>query len=286
MLPRKFLNQDEELLAELRPHWIFLFGPLFTSLGTWAVIIVIVILWHNAPGWTNYPLLILAVIPGLWLLGRYVRWRSYIIALTSTRILVRQGIFGRDTVQLRLQRIVEVNLRQALIERVLQCGSLLIDVQGEDNTLTLEYVRKPAVVQRVINSQINEIVGGGEREPIPEDMLPFDQRSRSRARQEDTEEMDAHRTPPFGQAAVAPDDTGQDGADQHATDPGSAPLASTPGPAVEATSPATAHAPDPALAGSHFDVRDRLIQLDDLRKRGIISEEEFAAKKTELLNRI
>jgi membrane protein YdbS with pleckstrin-like domain len=285
MLPRKFLNQDEELLAELRPHWIFLFGPLFTSLGTWAVIIVIVILWHNAPGWTNYPLLILAVIPGLWLLGRYVRWRSYIIALTSTRILVRQGIFGRDTVQLRLQRIVEVNLRQALIERVLQCGSLLIDVQGEDNTLTLEYVRKPAVVQRVINSQINEIVGGGEREPIPEDMLPFDQRSRSRARHEDTEEMDDHRTPPFGQAAVTSEDTVQDGADQHATDPGSAPL-STPPPAVETPSPTAAQAPDPALAGGHFDVRDRLIQLDDLRKRGIISEEEFAAKKTELLNRI
>ena len=289
MLPRKFLNQDEELLAELRPHWIFLFGPLFTSLGTWAVIIVIVILWHNAPSWTSYPFLILALIPGLWLLGRYVRWRSYIIALTSTRILVRQGIFGRDTVQLRLQRIVEVNLRQALIERVLQCGSLLIDVQGEDNTLTLEYVRKPAVVQRVINSQINEIVGGGEREPIPEDMLPFDQRSRGRARPEQTDDVDAHRTPPFGQRAVMSDDTGD--ADQDATDPGSAPPMSTPAPAGQAAPPAapvtaTTQTPDPSGGGSHFDVRDRLIQLDDLRKRGIISEEEFAAKKTELLNRI
>ena len=289
MLPRKFLNQDEELLAELRPHWIFLFGPLFTSLGTWAVIIVIVILWHNAPGWTNYPFLILALIPGLWLLGRYVRWRSYIIALTSTRILVRQGIFGRDTVQLRLQRIVEVNLRQALIERVLQCGSLLIDVQGEDNTLTLEYVRKPAVVQRVINSQINEIVGGGEREPIPEDMLPFDQRSRSRARPEETDDVDAHRTPPFGQAAVTSDDAGD--ADQDATDPGSAPsvAASVPGRAGSTSCGPGAGGDANAgslLAGSHFDVRDRLIQLDDLRKRGIISEEEFAAKKTELLNRI
>jgi len=292
MLPRKFLNQDEELLAELRPHWIFLFGPLFTSLGTWAVIIVIVILWHNAPSWTNYPLLILALIPGLWLLGRYVRWRSYIIALTSTRILVRQGIFGRDTVQLRLQRIVEVNLRQALIERVLQCGSLLIDVQGEDNTLTLEYVRKPAIVQRVINSQINEIVGGGEREPIPEDMLPFDQRSRHRGRPEDTDDtdgtdqMDAHRTPPFGQSAVSSDDD-----DQDATDPGSAPLTSGPAaagdpPAAPTTVSAPPQSPDPSLAAGHFDVRDRLIQLDDLRKRGIISEEEFTAKKTELLNRI
>ncbi len=294
MIPRKFLNADEELLAELRPHWIFLFGPLFTSLGTWAVIVVILILWHSAPGWTNYPFLILALIPGLWLLGRYVRWRSYIIALTSTRILVRQGIFGRDTVQLRLQRIVEVNLRQALIERVLQTGSLLIDVQGEDNTLTLEYVRKPAVVQRVINSQINEIVGGGQREPIPADMLPFDQRPRSRARSEDTDEPEAHHTPPFGQSAVPSDPTGTAPVDQDATDPGSTPLAAprttTQIPAGESpaapTNAATRSPDQPAPATGHFEIRDRLIQLDDLRQRGIISEEEFAAKKTELLNRI
>ena len=35
-------------------------------------------------------------------------------------------------------------------------------------------MRKPAVVQRVINSQINEIVGGGRREAIPADMQPRD----------------------------------------------------------------------------------------------------------------
>ena len=85
---------------------------------------------------------------------------------------MRQGILGRDTVQLRLQRITEVNIRQALIERVLGTGSLIIDVQGEDDSLTLEYMRKPAVVQRVLNSQINEIVGGGRREAIPAEMRP------------------------------------------------------------------------------------------------------------------
>ena len=173
-LPRRFLNEDEELLAELRPHWIFLFGPLFTSIGVWAALIVLVVLWSKPPSWTNYPILIIALIPALWLLGRVVRWRSYVVALTSTRILVRQGILGRDTVQLRLQRITEVNIRQELIERMLGTGSLIIDVQGEDDSLTLEYMRKPAVVQRVINSQINEIVGGGRREAIPADMQPRD----------------------------------------------------------------------------------------------------------------
>ena len=264
-LPRKFLNDDEELLAELKPHWIFLFGPLFTSIGVWAAIIAILILWQNPPGWTNYPVVIFALIPGLWLLGRYVRWRSYDVALTSTRILVRQGIFGRDTVQLRLQRITEVNIRQELFERLLNTGSLVIDVQGEDDSLTLEYMRKPAVVQRVINSQINEIVGGGHRETtIPEDMRPRDQRHRHRHDADydhdydhDHDDTDQHDTPPFGVGGAAPSASSQ---------------------------PASPRVPPPGAVP--FEIRDRLIELDDLRRRGILSEEEFAAKKSELLNRI
>ena len=261
-LPRKFLNEDEELLAELRPHWIFLFGPLFTSIAVWAALIVLVVLWRNAPSWTNYPILILALIPGLWLLGRFVRWRSYVVALTSTRILVRQGIMGRDTVQLRLQRITEVNIRQELIERLLGTGSLIIDVQGEDDSLTLEYMRKPAVVQRVINSQINEIVGGGRREPIPSDMQPRDRYGAPYAEQPEQDAQDSHDTPPFG-----------------------VPAGAQPGPAAGApTDPGAAATTAPAPA--RFEIRDRLIELDDLRRRGIVSEEEFAAKKSELLNRI
>ena len=193
-LPRKFLNEDEELLAEMHPHWIFLFGPLFSSIGVWAAIIVLLILWKNPPGWTNYPIIVIALIPGLWLLGRFVRWKSYDVALTSTRILVRQGIIGRDTVQLRLQRITEVNIRQSLVERVLGTGSLVIDVQGEDDSLTLEYMRKPAVVQRVINSQINQIVGGGAREEIPPDMRPHEPHPRSQRHRGDPDQPRASTT--------------------------------------------------------------------------------------------
>jgi membrane protein YdbS with pleckstrin-like domain len=280
-LPRKFLNDDEELLAEMKPHWIFLFGPLFTSIGVWAAIIVILILWQNPPSWLNYPIVIFALIPGLWLLGRYVRWRSYDVALTSTRILVRQGILGRDTVQLRLQRITEVNIRQELFERLLQTGSLVIDVQGEDDSMTLEYMRKPAVVQRVINSQINEIVGGGRREAVPDDMLPHEQRGqRQRQRQrddyDDYDDHDEHDTPPFGvggRASAPVDDTER-------TDPG----VPAPQAARTAAAPGTPHVPPPGTLPS--EIRDRLIELDDLRQRGILSEEEFAAKKSQLLDRI
>ena len=65
-------------------------------------------------------------------------------------------------------------------------------------------------------------------------------------------------------------------------------MTQTPAEERPVTSPTAAARPteQPTPATSQFDVRDRLIQLDDLRRRGIISEEEFAAKKTELLNRI
>jgi hypothetical protein len=44
--------------------------------------------------------------------------------------------------------------------------------------------------------------------------------------------------------------------------------------------------PAPARGTGASEIRDRLIELDDLRQRRIISEEEFAAKKAELLSRI
>jgi hypothetical protein len=79
----------------------------------------------------------------------------------------------------------------------------------------------------------------------------------------DDDHYDAHPTPPFGVGASAP----------------------APEPAQSVATPATPAAPaTPATA--RFEIRDRLIELDDLRQRGILSEEEFAAKKSELLNRM
>jgi Short C-terminal domain len=135
-------------------------------------------------------------------------------------------------------------------------------------------MRKPAVVQRVINSQINEIVGGGRREAIPADMQPQDRYGAPYAdsRPAAPDHDDVHDTPPFGVGGTA---------GLGATDPGP-----SRGPAAPDRTAAPAQLPSSAPASARFEIRDRLIELDDLRQRGILSEEEFAAKKSELLNRI
>jgi membrane protein YdbS with pleckstrin-like domain len=258
-LPRRFLNDDEELLVELRPHWVFFARPMFAAALSVAAVVAILVAFASIPNWGADALLVLAAIPVVWFLGRLLRWRNYTLALTTTRIVVRRGLFDRNIVQLRLQRITEIGLSQKLWERVLGTGRLIIDVQGEDDAVVLQYVRKPAVVQRVINGQMNELVGGGYAEPIPDELRHIDARS-SRGRRAD---VDGGDTPPFGVPVVGDD-----------TD--TVPPTPPPAPAQPAATGGTGPA----------EIRQRLIELDDLRQRGIISPEEFAAKKAELLSRI
>jgi membrane protein YdbS with pleckstrin-like domain len=285
-LPRKFLNEDEELLVEMRPHWVFFARPLFTAVVVVAGIITILIAFSSMPNWATDVLLVLGAIPLLWLIGRLLRWRSYIIALTTTRIVVRRGVFGRNTTQIRLQRITEICLSQKLWERVIRVGRLLIDVQGEDDAVVLEFIQRPATVQRVINGQINELTGGGRAEPVPEELL------RNRRRWTPTEPERAGDTPPFGVPVLA-----AEGDPWAATMPPRGPTGPPPAsvgpPSANIDPPLATGAPPPPTvipgrAGSAgaSEIRDRLIELDDLRQRKIISEEEFAAKKAELLSRI
>ena len=263
-LPRKFFNEDEELLVELRPHWVFFAVPALVAFVAVAGVIALLSA-VSMPHWAADALLILAAFPVVWCLGRLLRWRCYILALTTTRIVECRGVISRQIVQLRLQRITEISLSQKFWERMLGTGRLIVDVQGEDDAVVLEFVRKPAIVQRVINGKINELTAGAPAEEIPDELRDIDSRVRrsgAAGRQVD----DTHDTPPFGVPAVV----------------GERPRATSPPPSASPPPPA---APPTGGAGPG-EIRIRLIELDDLRQRGIISEQEFADKKAELLSRI
>ena len=284
-LPRKFLNDDEELLVEMRPHWVFFAGPLSAAVAVVAGVIAILVAL-SPPNWAIDILLLVAAVPVLWFLGRLLRWRTYTIVLTTTRIVVRRGVLGRNTTQIRLQRITEICISQKLWERIIAVGRLLIDLQGEDDAVVLEFIRKPAIVQRVINGQINELTGGGRAEPVPQELLGYRRRPAPPGPDHDGD------TPPFGVPIV-----NAQGEPWSPSMPWG-PTAPTP-PVTAGPPPTTAASPPPTIvpgSGSPAapgvgpagpaEIRDRLIELDDLRQRKIISEEEFAAKKAELLSRI
>ena len=196
--PRKFFNEDEELLVELRPHWVFFAIPALVAFVAVAGVIALLSA-VSMPHWAADALLILAAVPVVWCLGRLLRWRCYILALTTTRIVECRGVISRHIVQLRLQRITEISLSQKFWERMLGTGRLIVDVQGEDDAVVLEFVRKPAIVQRVINGKINELTAGAPAEAIPDELRDID----SRVKRAGASGRQVDDTPPFGVPAVS-----------------------------------------------------------------------------------
>jgi len=239
----RVLADDEEVLIDLRPHWLFLSGPGALLLVAVAGAALVTIWLPGAPVWAAYVLAAVVGVPLVWLAVRTVRWLGVSLVVTNARLIYRRGVLGRDMVQLRLARVTEVHCSQRLWERVLGTGRLVVDVQGEAPVMVGD-VRRARLVQRVIHEQLDL----------------------------------AHLVPAMAEApgpvggvspqVVAPWSSGLDPTPPHGTPLGG-----------------TIASPGGQLPGG-MTLHEQLIQLDDLRRRGIVSDQEFQAKKTELLGRL
>ena len=68
-IDRHFLVDDEEVLADFRLHWAFLFGPLFLTLVALAVALAVVAEFPNAPVGIAWVLAVVVVPPCGWPAG-------------------------------------------------------------------------------------------------------------------------------------------------------------------------------------------------------------------------
>ena len=207
----------------------------------------------KAPVAVAWVLAVMVALPVVWLAGRVMRWMGISLVVTTSRLLYRQGVFGRHLVQVRLLRVSEVNCAQSLFGRMIGSGQLVVGLTGEE-PMVIDDVRRPRAVQRVINRQLDALTSGGPAAaPIVGSDVPAYSISASRA-------ASLEDTPPDG-VIIFP-----------SPDPYSAP------------GPTGASLPSTGAAGAS--IPEQLIQLDDLRQRGILTDTEFEAKKTELLSRL
>jgi membrane protein YdbS with pleckstrin-like domain len=251
-ISRRVLADDEEVLVDLRPHWVFLLGPVVLTVVAVAVAIAVVVEFPKAPVAVAGVLAVMVAVPALWLAGRVIRWLGISLVVTTTRLIYRRGVLGRDFVQLRLQRVTEIHCTQTVTDRLIGSGRLVVEIAGEEPMVIVD-VRRPRALQRVIARQLDELASGGPHvEVVPGGDVSV---------------------PPVGMPSpLFLDDTPPHG------------VLATSGPAPV---PLAAEMPYAApVSGAGASIPDQLIQLDDLRRRGIISEGEFAAKKAELLSRL
>ncbi len=268
-LARNLLHEDEELLAEARPHPIVVVGPVLLLLLAVAAAAAIAIRYPHAPVAVTWVLAAMVVLPALWVVVRLLRWRSVRFLVTTSRLLYRRGVIGRDVVQLRFQRVVEVHLIQSAGGRLIGCGQLVFEVAGGDRPLVVEDVRRPRRLQRVITAQLDRFD------------LPYGPYGGPRGHGAWTAPGGPPTVPvPVGARADSPREV----AGPNGRWSGPASRRSWPGgrrPAMVDTPPHGV-----LLEDDDATIPGQILQLDELRRRGILSEDEFAAKKAELLSRL
>jgi len=151
--PRKLLNQDEELVLDLRPHWWYLF-PFVSVLVVVIALGIVTVTGLDEYEWLRYvaALALLAALIGFTI--RYAIWTTTNFVLTSDRLVSRRGVLAKSGIEIPLERINTVFFRQSIFERMIGCGDLTIESAGERGTEAFSNIRKPDMVQREIYVQM------------------------------------------------------------------------------------------------------------------------------------
>ncbi len=156
--PRRLLIEGEELVLDLRPHWIALVLPgpgdrarprrvgasrLRTrpsaapgeGIVIWGAIAVgvVILIW--------YPL------------RAFIAWATSNFAVTSDRIIHREGFIAKHTMEIPLEAINDVRFHQSVLERIVGAGDLTIQSASEFGRNEFANVRHPEFVQKTIYQQ-------------------------------------------------------------------------------------------------------------------------------------
>jgi uncharacterized membrane protein YdbT with pleckstrin-like domain len=154
--PDDLLVEGEQVVVHKHPHWKMLVVPvlvllLVAGLGSYLAALV------HEQSWARWAWLALGVL-ALGLVVRFtvvpvVRWRTTHFVVTTRRVLVREGVLSRQGLDLPMSRIHTVQFRHTLTERLLGCGTLIIESAADE---PLEFEDVPGV-EKVHAMLYNEV---------------------------------------------------------------------------------------------------------------------------------
>ncbi|MGE5459239.1 MAG: PH domain-containing protein [Solirubrobacterales bacterium] len=155
--PRRLLIEGEELVLDLRPHWIALVLP---SIVTLLVVVGCVLALGYAPddgtgrSVVVWGALVVGIAIFVWYpLRAFVAWATSNFAVTTDRIIHREGFIAKRSMEIPLEAINDVRFHQSILERIVGAGDLVIQSASEYGRNVFANVRNPEHVQRTIYEQ-------------------------------------------------------------------------------------------------------------------------------------
>ncbi|MGI8684290.1 MAG: PH domain-containing protein [Acidimicrobiales bacterium] len=205
--PRKLLNEGEDVVLDLHPHWWYFSGPVAAVVVSAVAAIALRNQNDGVGPFLRVVSLVLVLASVGWLAVTYAKWSTTNVVVTTDRLIHREGVLGKRGKEIPLERVNDISVHQTFFERLIGAGDVTIESGGERGQQVFTDIGKPFIVQNVVYVEME----------------------RAKARDADRAGGGRNR---------------------------------------------------------ELSIPEQLEKLDDLRQRGIISQAEFDAKKTQLLERM
>lgn len=144
----KLLNNNEEVLLDVRPHWWFITPQ--AAMVVAAIVVTAVAAAFGMPDILVYVLGVGILLTLLNLAWRYVNWSGINFVITTDRLIFRSGVFSKKGIEIPLERINTVFFNTTLFERAVGSGDLTVESAGEGGQQNFDNVRKPQLIQQEI----------------------------------------------------------------------------------------------------------------------------------------
>jgi membrane protein YdbS with pleckstrin-like domain len=144
----------EQVLVDVRPHWVFLTGPLVVALVTVAAGITLDVSIPHTSVAVHWVEGAVVAVPCAWLAVRFVRWRRSWLMLTSYRIVDQWGAARGNQIDIPLDSVERVVVDQGPIRRLLGTGAIDVAVWDGGILHRIEDARKPVVLCRIITRRL------------------------------------------------------------------------------------------------------------------------------------
>jgi uncharacterized membrane protein YdbT with pleckstrin-like domain len=151
-IPAKLLGDGEEVVMAMRPHWKEMFWPAVVLVLTSpvATYLAAIVPDGSAQKWLRLTIGVIAILVVLrWTVWPFLKWLTTSYVVTDRRIITRVGVIARLGRDMPISRINDVTFEHSgILERVLGCGTLIVESAGERGQLVLRDVPRVEEVQR------------------------------------------------------------------------------------------------------------------------------------------
>ncbi len=154
--PAKLLSEGEDVVLDMHPHWKRLVLPVLS------LVVVLALAGYLLAVVDDGRLQVVVAVAAAVLLVAFtvvpfLRWRTTLFVVTTRRVVVRTGVLARQGRDVPLSRINDITFSHSLFERILGCGTLVVESAGERGQVVLTEVPNVEQVQRTLYDLVEQV---------------------------------------------------------------------------------------------------------------------------------